>query len=309
MNATLNQIATKADTLGFAYTLLDRSGAIFPWGPTVETSLLPVQPSEIGIQVPAIFGSNGREDSIFTLQAYGASDALSLNLQDYNDFLHVNFGPFAQNVSRQYPLTSFGGNVFEAMTIVGRDASFRCAAHRGASRAAAKGIPVWTYNFNQTVSCPWAQGLPADLLPILGAAHTAEIVFAFGEVNNLPSPDGNCSLSAGEKNISTYMQSSWTNMARNASPGNQWPRFSPDSSLGINFEAGIITPGVVDYSMCEFWDNLEAVLLKSAFAGSITNSTAGASPSAQPSIGGAGTMVPSAGFALAVIMLSMLSMF
>ena len=263
--------------------MLDRDGAEFGFGPVAESPLFPVQPSRVGVQVPAIFGSNGLEGSIFVLQSFGSA-AKDLSSTVYTDFLKVNFGPFATSVGERYPLSLFDNNVFEAMSIVVRDYLFRCTAYRGLNSATAKNLGAWTYSFNQTLTCPFVQGIPADDLELLGASHEAEIIFVFGEVDDLPQPNGNCNLSSGEKNISTYMRQTWTNMARNARPDEGWPNFSPKSSMGINFQNGLITPDVVDYSMCDFWDKLQTALLKATQSG---NSTTFASAKAIHSSGAA----------------------
>ena len=164
-----------------------------------------------------------------------------------------------------------------------RDFTFRCSAYRGASLAVAKGLPVWTYSFNQTPSCAWDQGQTAQELKILGATHTAEIPYVFGEVAGLPLPSGNCSFTAVESNISNFMESAWTSMAGNAMPGDGWPGFSPNSSLGINFQDGVM-PGVVDYSMCAFWDKISPAILQNVSV--VANGTSG--------VNGSSTGVPGA---------------
>ena len=195
--------------------------------------------------------------------AFGATGSQNLTPKDYADFLTVNFGSFASEVNQQYPLTSYNNSVFQAISIVMRDFTFRCSAYRGASLAAAKGLPVWTYSFNQTPSCPWDEGQGTQELKILGPTHTAEIPYVFGEVVGLPLPNGNCSFTAAERNISAFMDSAWTSMAGSAMPGDGWPGFLPNSSLGINFQNGVV-PGVVDYSMCAFWDKIDAAILQDA---------------------------------------------
>lgn len=220
------------------------------------------------------------------------------------DFLNVNFGSLTSEIAQQYPLSSFNNSVFEAMSIVNRDSLFRCTAHRGASLAAAKGIPVWTYSFNQTLTCPFSPAVPQKILPLLGACHSSEIPFTWGEASGLPRPNGTCTFTEGERNISSYMQNSWTSMATNAKPGD-WPAFSPNSTLGINFQKGSIVPGTVDYSMCAFWDKIAADLVNDPS----TNGTSGAgngsgvSVSSAPDAHGASTFSTSLLWAFATTVL------
>ncbi|MCJ1396354.1 hypothetical protein MMC18_009244 [Xylographa bjoerkii] len=251
LNTTFNHLPT--NNTFFVFSLDDYFGAAFPWSPQAGSPLFPVQPSQVGVPVPAIFGSNGLEGSLFVLLAFGEIGSQNLTANDYTDFLAVNFGSFASDVNQQYPLSSYNNSVFQAISIVMRDFTFRCSAYRGASLAVAKGLPVWTYSFNQTASCLWDQGQTAQELKILGATHTAEI-----------------------PNISAFMESAWTSMAGNAMPGDGWPGFSPGSSLGINFQDGVV-PGVVDYSMCPFWDKIDPAILQNATA--VANGTSGVSES------------------------------
>ena len=270
-----------ASPLDFVYTVRDRSGAQIPWGPKVGGPLLSAQPSHTGVLVPTIFGSNGFEGSIFVLEDFGVTGLLKLNSTVYLDFLDVNFGDLASAVAQQYPLSVFDNSVFAAMSIIMRDFTFRCPAYRGASLAASKGLPVWTYSYNQTTSCPPDVGVPTSVLPLIAAGHGTELQYVWGQVMDLPQPDGNCSLTAGERAISAYMVDAWTNMAKSATPGGKWPPFRPDTTQGINFQDGIVRPGAVDYSMCAFWDEIAAEILKAA-AGNMTTVTYDGNNTAAP---------------------------
>ena len=273
MNTTYNELLGKSNGLRFAFTARDWSGAMFPWGPTVGTAPFYSQPVDTGIQVPAILGSNGLKGSIFVLGKYGAAGVANLTNKDYEDFLRTNFGSLAQRISQQYPLSLFDNSAYEAMSIVARDYTFRCSTYRAANFAAADNIPIWTYSFNQTPSCPFDVGVPdiPEIINLIGPTHGSELPFVWGEVSNLPHPAGNCTLNAGEKTISAFMTSAWTSMARDRTPGHGWPAYSQNSTQGINFEDSRVLPGTVDYSMCTFWDQIHYALMK---ATSTDNSTA-----------------------------------
>jgi hypothetical protein len=93
-------------------------------------------------------------------------------------------------------------------------------------------------------------------------AH-AEIPFVFGNLDNLPLPNGNCSMTAGERAISASMVSAWTAMATNENPSTgslQRPAYDASQSRGINTNV-TLTAGVVDYSRCELWDTLGTTTL------------------------------------------------
>jgi carboxylesterase type B len=203
----------------------------------------------------------------------------SLTQANYTAFLQDNFGSYAPQVEKQYPLSAFGsGGVAAAMTEIITDASYFCPAHRALNVAVQNNVPVWTYLYNHTSSCSWFGFLPAIFLNDLGATHTAEIPYVFGNVDFLPLPNGTCNMTSTERDISSTLISAWTAMAVNGNPsvdgGLQWPAFN-SSSLGLNILNGT-TVGTVDYSQCSFWDTVDTTVLN--FTATTTNSTP-ASPS------------------------------
>ena len=99
---------------------------------------------------------------------------------------------------------------------------------------------------------------------MLGATHTAELPYVFGNVGDLPLPSGTCNLGPSEKAISTFLMSAWSSMATSAQPNPKgvdapWPAYDPVKTLGININASVV-PGMVDYSVCTFWDLVYAGL-------------------------------------------------
>lgn len=226
----------------------------------IDGTFITSSPNEFGVRVPAIFGSNVLEGSIFVMYAFGAA-ATNLTQQDYYDFLDINFGSLAALVNETYSLALFDSSVFEAVAVVMTDYSFRCSARRGATVAAANGVPVYTYSFNHTPSCSWETELPQALLKTLGPTHSAEIPFVFGTVDNLPLPGGGCNFTSAEVAMSNALKDAWTSMAKHGKPGGSWSTFAPNTSLGVDVEDSVV-PGVVDYSTCAFWDAIDAAIRK-----------------------------------------------
>ena len=161
------------------------------------------------------------------------------------------------------------------MSSVITDYAYKCPAHRGALLASQRGVPVYTYAFNHTPSCSWEPSIPLQVLPLLGATHTAEIPFVFGNVDSLPLPNGNCSFNAAEKAISAHLIQAWTAMAATGAPNTsdvQWPLFTVNGTQGVNVNATDVFVGMVDYSICEqLWNKIDAGVLQSALNG--TNGT------------------------------------
>lgn len=131
-------------------------------------------------------------------------------------------------------------------------------------KAAQIGTPAWTYLWGQAPTCPWYDSIPPSVVPgIFGAAHTAEIPFVFANVDDNPPPNGTCNFTTAEKALSKEFVGFWTSMAASGSPGTSWPEFTTNASMGLNVLNGssAATPGVVDYSVCAFWDSVLAAVL------------------------------------------------
>jgi hypothetical protein len=127
----------------------------------------------------------------------------------------------------------------------------------------------------------------------VGATHTAEIPLVFGNLANMPSPNGTCNSTTQEYAISAFLKNSWTAMASNGSPSTsdfRWPQYTNASqSLGINI-VNSATVGVVDYSNCQLWDQINKNFKVSNSA--ITSSTgAGNSTTTIISMSGASAII------------------
>jgi carboxylesterase type B len=195
-----------------------------------------------------------------------AGDPTTLKAQDYETFLQDNFGSAASLVMGYYPLSAFNSTPyppFFAISTVFTDSVFKCTAYRGLNRAVEKGVPVWTYMFNHVPSCSWFPGITLQALPLVGATHTAEIPFVFGNLDNLPAPNGTCNFTPQERSISAFLLQAWTSMAANQDPssnGTLWPAYGGASNpLGINI-VNYTSAGVVDYSPCLLWDKVDVML-------------------------------------------------
>ena len=144
--------------------------------------------------------------------------------------------------------------------------AFTCTAHRALLKQEAKGIPAWTYLFDQTPTCEWISFADSDdpeYLQLLGATHTSEIPYVFGNINNLPLPNGHCNYSSADKDISDLLVSAWTSMAEygnpNAGGAISWPVFNGNASQGLLIGGNTTSIGYVDYTSCtELWDSIDA---------------------------------------------------
>lgn len=247
--------------------------------PIVDGTTIPAQPLAAGLKVPAVAGSTTDEGTLFILSQYQAN-VLTLNSTDYDGFLTSTFGPLAQRVNETYSLSNYtgssGGPVLAAMSAVITHRQFRCPTRRFIRQANQDGVPVWTYSFNHTLTCPWYNSIPSYALGLLASTHTAEIPFVFNGTTNMPKANGTCSLSAGEVALAAKMLGAWDSMATNANPGSDWPQYNTSSSAGVNVVGDDFTIGTVDYSMCDFWDDIQAATANGTSSGGANGTTPGA---------------------------------
>jgi carboxylesterase type B len=263
------------------------------FGPVVDGTIVPAQPMDVGPQVPTILGSTTDEGTLFVLAALGPA-AFNLTDAGYKQVLQFQYGDNATAVEQRYPLSAFAGAPVPAIAAASKtvtDSTFRCPNREVLAKMQAKGIPAWTYVFGIQPSCTFA-GRTADpklVRDVLGATHGAEIPFVMGQVDNLPRGSGNgtCDLSAGEKSTSEKMMAAWDSMAADGMPGGGWAVYNVTAGLGLNIGpgGGQWEYGVVDYSMCDFWDSIKGVKLAATNTTGAGGgpTTTGAGPSATQS--------------------------
>lgn len=243
------------------------------------------------------------EGTLLILSRPGVTGPQDITEAVYLAYLNSTFGSAASTVENQYPVSAFNSTpfpAFYALVQVYTQTNFWCPAYAGLTRAAQKGVPVWTYRWGQAPSCPWYNVFPPGVLPIFGAAHTAEIPFVFANVDNNPPPDGDCSFTAAEKSLSRQMVGFWTSIAANGDPGSEWPQFQTDGTTGINVINGSssVTPGMVDYSACSFLQQASAAAAGNSST-SATSSSAGGPVATYTS--GANSMVAQLSWLLVVV--------
>lgn len=207
----------------------------------------------------------------------------------FNDIVSTVAGPYASTVASAYPLSSFntsalsspepGLSPFYALASIYTDLAFKCPARRALNITTAAKIPAYTYRNDHTPQCSWAASFPEQILAPLGPTHSSELQFVFDQTKNLTPPNGSCSQTSQERDITRVLTSAWTSMAVNGNPGNvanqQWPIFNLQQTKGLLITNSTAID-VIDYSNCDaIWDKLAAVQLANATSnGTLT----GASP-------------------------------
>jgi para-nitrobenzyl esterase len=138
------------------------------------------------------------------------------------------------------------------------DSAFRCAAVITAERHRAGGVPVFEYQFEQ--SLPGREGE--------GAAHTYEIPYVFG--NLLDSGPLAAPFSAPDRALSDLMMSYWTNFAKHGDPNAAglppWPRFEAESRaylrLSTAASGNAIAAGGLRREACDLYQHRVSQLLE-----------------------------------------------
>ncbi|KAI1106948.1 alpha/beta-hydrolase [Jackrogersella minutella] len=244
-------------------TAIVNNGTRSAWSPLFDGIVVKEQPSTSGLKIPAIVGSNANEGSLFVLGTYGQAAVLGeLTQSQYDAFLAYNFGPLASHVNETFSVAStFNGSVAKAMEAIVTEVSYQCPSYRALLQAEKNGIPVWSYRFDHVPSCAWYAGITAAVIPALGVTHTSEIPFVFNFTSGMPPPDGNCTFTPAEQTLSHDMSRAWTNMAETGIPADQstWPSWTSNGSSGVVL-ADVMGVGVVDYTSCAFWDEVNTEL-------------------------------------------------
>ena len=191
-------------------------------GPVIDGYVLSSDPSEAlrlhqEHSVPLIIGNNAREgfgrlseDALPNAikQFYGTDAAAALPLYAASD--PVLGSPGAQWLT---------------------DTSFRCSAVVTATRHAAGGAPVFSYQFEQSIP-----GREAE-----GAAHSYELPYVFG--NLLPTGALAGPFGAADRQLSNVMLTYWTNFAKHGDPNGAglpvWPKFSASTGAYIRFSSAL----------------------------------------------------------------------
>jgi carboxylesterase type B len=218
------------------------------------------------------------EGTLFTASQF--TSPASITETDYTTFLQSNFGPLASLVALYYPLSLFATTPFPAFyaisTVITYNAYF-CPTRLALLATLNSSVPVWNYYDAHTPACGWEPGLGGPSLQLLGPTHTSEIPFVFGQLTNLPLPNGTCSFNVQEVAISKVLTSAWTSMAETGSPdggigvlGGPWPRWNGTGSQGLLIgNASAI--GYINYTICDFWDKIEALSLNASMSANGTS--------------------------------------
>lgn len=192
------------------------------------------------MHVPYLVGSNTDEGTVFHLSTVPVTTEA-----EYLAALDRRYGEDAASVAAAYPVDAFDSPQAALMRVSG-DGPLVCPTTDTARRAAAAGLDVFLYNFDQAIPIPGLESL------MLGAAHGAELAYVFDTVPDmLPDED---------RALVPVMQGYWVRHAASGDPNGQgataWPKLGGDSvqRLNLTLEQTVLT----DFrgEECAMWETL-----------------------------------------------------
>ncbi len=219
------------------------------WGPVVDGVVLPALPIDAiraghFAKVPVLLGSNHDEGNLFTfLWGFNASPPTA------SDALAVAQLAAGAN-NGQAVVDHYSGASYptpsSAMSAILTDGGVACPTRRAARALVAAGGVAYLYQFTHPFS-------PA-LAPGLGAAHSFEIPYVFGNtfLGSRP-PDADAPLIA-------TMQGYWGRFAQAGDPNGggaaTWSEYTAANDENIVLDLKVTTESGLKKSDCDFWDGL-----------------------------------------------------
>jgi carboxylesterase type B len=223
-----------------------------------------------------------QEGTLFSLVELGDPSIDVEQTSYYTTFLQDNFGNYSSTIEKAFPLSMFSSTsfpTFYAISYIFTQVNFYYPSRRFVEATVQADIPAWAYIFAHQPTCGWSSGInKASTLELLGATHTSEIPFVFGELTNLPAPNGTCAFTTQEDAISNAMVTAWTAMASYGNPnglsssnsylfGTTWPQFNTSASLGM-LVTNTTSIAYLNYTQCDLLDSIYTTVAGLGPAGS-----------------------------------------
>ncbi|MFO0755402.1 MAG: carboxylesterase/lipase family protein [Byssovorax sp.] len=214
------------------------------WFPVVDGVNIPDQPSTLLDQgkvekVPVILGTNGDEGTLFfAIGATAKDDA------EYEALMSSIFGGQGAAIVAHYPSAMYGTAKDAAAKAFG-DGAFVCPTRRTARALAKAGVDAHLYHFVHA---------PKALFPNLGAFHSSEVPFIFG------NPYLGINLDAEEQKLSKAMVGYWSRLAASGDPNGKdalaWPAYDAAGDQNIVLDLMLSTQSGLSKDDCDFWDGI-----------------------------------------------------
>ncbi|CAF1590549.1 unnamed protein product [Rotaria magnacalcarata] len=227
----------------------------------VGGKIIPVQPINTSPKVSYMAGTCTMEGTLFAAGSF--SNPLAVTYLNYVNYLNTTFGAaYVPSILATYPISMFNSTSSPALFVIAAvitDAEYTCPTRRALRTSLGTKLSTYTYLWNHVPTCPWTPSLTMASVKFLGATHTNELAFVFGETTCLPQPNGTCQLSAGEQILSREIVAAWQSMAVNGYPttsnGTTWPSWV-SNGRGARFDASL-TFTTINNTLCNFWDTIQ----------------------------------------------------
>jgi para-nitrobenzyl esterase len=191
--------------------------------------------------VSVVIGSNRDETA--------AGVPTNLDEASYEQLVRASFGPLADQVLAQYPVSAFA-SPSAAYVALSSEAKFICGARRAANLASAGGVDARLYMFSYDAYTAFNR-TPA-------ATHGLELVYIFGTFQAIPIGAAGYQPNPSDQAMRDSLQARWLSFARDGVPteptGPDWPRVNA-GYLVLDAPSQL---GSVEYpeARCDFWDGL-----------------------------------------------------
>ena len=189
------------------------------WLPAVGDDFLPAAPSKLVAE--------GRVARVRTMIGYTEEDVTYYTPSDIrteadtlkfvNDYLPAFTDDSLNTLLELYPSSDFSDNPsanhtaqFYRSARIFRDILMTCMPAWYGEKLARKGIDVYMYNFNQTMVAPILAAMGS---PGLGAIHTSEFAYIFGNLSHYDIPDYPYNPDKSDERLKTEASRSWTSFA------------------------------------------------------------------------------------------------
>lgn len=226
--------------------LFEGSARTALWFPIFDGGFFPKQPSDLleagdVAKVPLIIGSTEKEGALFHAGLLG--DVPVKTQAEYDAALTRAFGAGAATVAAKYPVAA-GGSYDDALAQIETDAVFGCPSRAVARKLTALGVPVYRYM--------WRRPVDSGALAGMGAAHSTDIAFLFGNSSTLAKVGGE-----GQPLVTATM-GYWAQHALAGDPNGAgrptWPRYDTATDAHLVMDLPPAAGTMFRAGECDFWD-------------------------------------------------------
>jgi para-nitrobenzyl esterase len=183
--------------------------------------------------VPLVIGT-ARDEGALHVALYDqvSSDELAW-------FVRTTFGDAAvAPVLGRYPLAPKA-----ALSKVVTDGIFRCNSRRAARLVAARGVPVYLYEWAHALNGP-------PKVHALGPTHGIDENFLFDATTDGIGPDPT------ERPLVELVEDTWGQFMATGDPGHGWPRYTAEGDAHFVLDLAPHEDRGLDRASCDFWDTL-----------------------------------------------------